>query len=81
VHSPVARPQGRGKVERLFATVNTELLCDLTGYLVDVKPAIAPKLSLSALDAAIGACIIGVYNMRKHQEIDAVLRAFEPLAL
>jgi transposase InsO family protein/DNA transposition AAA+ family ATPase len=74
VHSAVARPQGRGKVERLFGTLNTELLCDLPGYLVDGKPATAPRLSLSALDAAIGAHIIGNYNAREHQEIDAIPR-------
>ena len=74
VHSAVARPQGRGKVERLFGTLNTELLCNLPGFLVNGKPATAPKLSLSALDAAIGAYIIGVYNIRKHQEIDAIPR-------
>jgi putative transposase len=74
VHSAVARPQGRGKVERLFGTINTELLCDLPGYLVDGKPASPPKLSLSALDAAIGAHIIGNYNVREHQEIEAIPR-------
>jgi putative transposase len=74
VHSAVARPQGRGKVERLFGTLNTELLCDLPGYLVEGKPATGPKLSLSALDAAIGAHIIGNYNTREHQEIDAIPR-------
>jgi putative transposase len=74
IHSAVARPQGRGKVERLFGTLNTELLCDLPGYLVDGKPATAPRLSLSALDTAIGAYIVGNYNSREHQEIDAVPR-------
>ncbi len=33
IHSAVARPQGRGKVERFFGTVNTELLADLPGYI------------------------------------------------
>ncbi len=74
VHSAVARPQGRGKVERLFGTLNTELLCDLPRYLVDGRSATAPKLSLSALDATIGAHIIGNYNVREHQEIDAIPR-------
>lgn len=73
-HSAVARPQGRGKVERLFGTINTELLCDLPGYLVKGKPATAPKLSVSALDAAIGVHIIGIYNVREHQEIGAIPR-------
>ena len=31
VHSAVARPQGRGKVERLFGTLNAELLPELPG--------------------------------------------------
>ncbi len=74
IHSTVARPQGRGKVERLFGTLNTELLCDLPGYLVEGKPASIPKLSLSELDAAIGAHIIGVYNVREHQQIEAIPR-------
>ena len=74
LHSAVARPQGRGKVERLFGTLNTELLCDLPGYLVNGKPATAPRLSLSALDAALGAHIISHYNAREHQEIDAIPR-------
>ncbi len=32
IHSAVARPQGRGKVERFFGTVNTELLTTLPGH-------------------------------------------------
>lgn len=33
VHSQVARPQGRGKIERFFGTINTELLPTLPGHL------------------------------------------------
>ena len=33
VYSAVARPQGRGKIERLFGTLNTELLPELPGHL------------------------------------------------
>ena len=33
VYSTIARPQGRGKIERLFGTLNTELLPELPGYL------------------------------------------------
>jgi putative transposase len=39
VYSTVARPQGRGKIERLFGTLNTELLPELPGHLVHGKPA------------------------------------------
>uniref|UniRef100_UPI0037BE7018 hypothetical protein n=1 Tax=Helicobacter pylori TaxID=210 RepID=UPI0037BE7018 len=33
IHSTIARPQGRGKIERFFSTVNTELLTTLPGHL------------------------------------------------
>jgi putative transposase len=33
IHSQVARPQGRGKIERFFGTINTELLPTLPGHL------------------------------------------------
>src|SRR3954447_8392785 len=46
VHSAIARPQGRGKVERLFGTITTELLPDLPGHLVAGQPASPPRLSL-----------------------------------
>ncbi len=67
--STVARPQGRGKIERLFGTINTELLADLPGHLDHGRPATSPRLSLPELDAAIGAFIVGDYNARKHGEI------------
>ena len=75
VYSTVARPQGRGKVERLFGTLNTELLAELPGHLVHGKPATSPRLSLSDLDRALGAYIIGTYNARVHREIGAAPRA------
>ena len=69
VYSTVARPQGRGKVERLFRTINTELLPELPGHLLGGKPTSQARLSLPELDAAIGAFIIGNYNAREHSEI------------
>lgn len=71
VYSTVARPQGRGKVERLFGTINTELLPELPGHLSRGKPASEPRLSLPELDAVIGAFIIGNYNTRTHSAIGA----------
>ena len=68
VYSTVARPQGRGKIERLFRTINTELLPELPGNLQKSKPVTPPRLSLSALDAAVGAFIVGTYNSRVHGE-------------
>jgi len=68
VHSAVARPQGRGKIERLFGTINTELLPELPGYLAKGKPATPPKLLLAELDRAVGAFITETYHLRPHGE-------------
>ena len=71
VYSTVARPQGRGKVERLFGTINTELLPELPGNLRGSKPASPPRLSLPELDVAIGAFVVSTYNARVHGAIGA----------
>lgn len=77
VYSTVGRPQGRGKIERLFGTINTELLTELPGHLSAGKSRPAPKLSLAELDTAIGQYIINIYNTRKHSSIDeSPLRAW-----
>lgn len=68
VYSAVGRPQGRGKIERLFGTINTELLPELPGYFAGGKAATPPKLSLAELDRAIGAFIAGIYHVRSHSE-------------
>ena len=68
IHSTVARPQGRGKIERFFGTLNTELLPDLPGHLNEGKPTTPPKLSLSELDTEIGHWITATYNTRAHSE-------------
>lgn len=69
IYSTVARPQGRGKIERLFRTINTELLPELPGNLRAGKSASPPRLSLPALDTAIGAYIVSTYNARQHRGI------------
>jgi putative transposase len=69
IYSAVARPQGRGKIERLFRTINTELLPELPGNLHNGKPASPPRLSLAELDAAIGTYIVSTYNARPHRAI------------
>jgi len=69
VFSSVGRPQGRGKVERLFGTVNTECLAALPGSLRQGQPTTPPRLSLSELDATIGDYFLGLYNNRPHHEI------------
>lgn len=69
VFSAVARPQGRGKIERIFGTVNTELLPELPGHLAKGKTRRPPALSLSELDHIMGRFLIGTHNARRHSEI------------
>jgi putative transposase len=69
IYSTVGRPQGRGKVERLFGTLNTECLAALPGYLRHGKPATPPRLSLPELDTTIGDYFLGTYNDRPHREL------------
>jgi len=68
VYSAVARPQGRGKIERLFGTLNSELLPELPGHLVNSKPATTPQLSLAELDRTITRYITDTYHVRVHSE-------------
>lgn len=69
IYSAVARPQGRGKIERLFRTLNTELLPELPGHLQAGKLTSKPRLSLTELDAEIRTFIVSNYNVRVHGEI------------
>ena len=68
IHSAVARPQGRGKIERFFGTVNTELLATLPGHLGPNHRSPRPALDLPALDRAIGS-FVTTYNERPHREL------------
>lgn len=68
VHSAVARPQGRGKIERFFGTLTSEFLPQLPGRLVRGHPSPAARLTLAEADAAIGAWIRDVYHQRPHSE-------------
>lgn len=68
VHSAVARPQGRGKIERFYGTINTELLPALGGHLAPGQRHPEPVLNLSQLDQAVGRFILE-YNHRTHRSI------------
>jgi putative transposase len=67
IHSTVGRPQGRGKIERFFRTVNQLLLATLPGYTPQGRPVTAPRLSLSDLDQQLRGFMID-YNHRPHSE-------------
>lgn len=68
IFSTIGRPQGRGKIERFFGTLNTELLSALPGYLAPGVRTPTPSLDLAALDQAI-AGFITAYNERIHREV------------
>ena len=74
--SAVARPQGRGKVERFFGTVNTELLPELPGHLVNGKPMTAPSLTLSDLNKGLGTFVTETYNVRPHEDVPSCVEIF-----
>ena len=56
VHSRVGVPQGRGKTERFYGSITTELLPHLPGYIAhgtNGEPTTDPTLSLEQLDAIL----------------------------
>jgi putative transposase len=70
IHSTAGVPQGRGKIERFFGTITTELLPRLPGHLSSgsATPATAPQLSLAELDDTIGRFVVTDYHARAHTE-------------
>ncbi len=64
------QPRGRGKVERIFGTVNQMCLPSLPGYAprgTDDRAGQA-RLTLAELDEAIGLFIRDIYNVSPHGE-------------
>lgn len=69
VFSRPGQPRGRGKIERLFNTINQMCLAELPGYAPRGTPDRAKAtLSLPELDAAIGGFIRDSYHQRVHGE-------------
>ena len=64
------QPRGRGKVERIFGTINQMCLPSLPGYAPRGTPDRAgqARLTLAELDEAIGLFIREVYNLTPHGE-------------
>jgi putative transposase len=64
------QPRGRGKVERIFGTVNQMCLPALPGYAPrgTADRAGQARLTLAELDQAIGTFIREVYNLTPHGE-------------
>ena len=67
IHSQVGIPQGRGKIERLYGTITTELLPHLPGHIphgTGGTPATVPTLTLEQLDEVLHRFIVGEYHQR-----------------
>lgn len=70
INSMVGRPQGRGKIERFFETVQECLLPDVPGYVHHGKQMSNPKLTIRELDEVIQEFIVTDYHQQRHSEID-----------
>lgn len=70
INSMVGRPQGRGKIERFFETVQECLLPDLPGHIHHGKQMSNPKLTITELDEVIQEYIMNDYHRQRHSEIN-----------
>ncbi len=71
IHSRIGIPQGRGKIERFYRTITSELLPHLPGHIphgTGGKPITSPQLKLEQLDAALEHFFVGEYHRRPHSE-------------
>ncbi|QFQ88515.1 DDE-type integrase/transposase/recombinase [Paracoccus kondratievae] len=65
-HSLPGRPRGRGKIERVFRTINDMFLPDLPGHVIRGKPLSEPAFSLDELRASFESFVCRVYHARSH---------------
>lgn len=71
IHSRVGVPQGRGKIERFYGTITTELLPHLPGHIphgTNGTPITPAGLTLRQLDEILERFIVDDYNHRPHSE-------------
>ena len=69
VFSTVGEPRGRGKIERFFQTVHQLCISALPGYTpAGTAPPAAPTLTLSEVEARLGAFLLDDYHQRVHRE-------------
>jgi putative transposase len=68
VFSTAGKPRGRGKIERMFETVNQLFLCDQPGYAPPGSARAQPVLTLPELDARLRTFLVENYQQRVHSE-------------
>ncbi len=66
VFSIPGKPQGRGRIERFFRTVNEMFLCDLDGYIRHKRR--PPSLSLNQFEERFRQFLLEVYHRRSSEE-------------
>jgi len=66
IHSMPGRPRGRGKIERLFRTVNDMLLAELPGYLKGDQSQSRPQLTITEFTERLETFITQTYHHRNH---------------
>ena len=74
IHSRVGVPQGRGKIERFYRTITTELLPHLPGFIphgTGGTPSSSPAMTLHQLDDVLERFVVDEYNERTHSETGA----------
>jgi putative transposase len=75
VFSIAGRPRGRGKVERMFATVNQRFLCHQPGYAPAGSPPARAVLTLPELDARLREFLIETYQQQVHSQTGSAPQA------
>lgn len=69
IRSKPGRPQGRGKIERFFDTLNQGLLCALPGYGKGLPPTTTDGLlTFAQLDRHLEQFVVHHYNQHPHRE-------------
>jgi len=68
VFSTPGVPRGRGKIERLFRTIEQRLLAALPGYAPPGSDRVAPVLTLSAFEMHLRAWLLDQYHQETHRE-------------
>ncbi|RSL18705.1 putative transposase [Edaphobacter aggregans] len=66
VFSTPGQPQGRGRIERFFRTVNEMFLCDLDGY--TTRSGRKPTLTLDSFEKQFHTFLLEVYHRRPSSE-------------
>ncbi len=68
VFSTAGKPRGRGKIERIFETVNQRFLCHQPGYTPAGPPPGRAVLTLPELDGRLRAYFVETYHREPHSE-------------